>query len=1148
MALSQNQVTSLTANQQIALDYYIAAYGRAPARTGLEFFGEQLDSGAMNEEQIRDYMMNNEEAQNRYPDTGTLEEQVNTVFKNVLAREVASDAGMKFYTDKLAEDGYDMADLMADVLAIAKNPDNYIDGDTLRSKAEVAEYYLEVVPADQQQHLPYYLDEVNKDNSTVHIAHEEINGLVGTGLPINLTTKDDNVTIDGQFTDKGTTDQAEIEGTDTVGVKTSIADDEINAPLEINGNSKENTLNATDVIIDPSNKDHDTLEAFLIDDLGSNGGAGNAEFGPTITDIETITLHGTQDVNAYSLKNVTSTAEDDTDTEDVNEGATISVNIDHGGTNRFISTTDIDLNHVVSNVDGNDIKEVNLIEQTRTMAVAEISNNPAINLTNGEIDTLALDALDEAKLNTEEVTVNFLNDKDGKLTLGLYDDDETADGTTTHDGGGFENINLVTSDVAMNVTLAAGTHLNNATPTVKTEADGFGGDDGDGGDTAAPAGGQDNLTDSLNLSGTKDITITGTDEQLHLATVRSDMTDDATTTLALEITAHSNEVDLTDAEVDVVKIDASVLERHLLPLPGRDHAMVSVDNGTTVEVNKIGDEGVLTITGEAERTDNLDIIINVNRNDANNGRLVLGGDDLSLSESATSGSAGNSTEAGSSDPATTQGVDANNAALHVDITDSVLDRLDISALLGMVTIDGGKDLNIEDGGLIFDDTTVKFNNSNVFAPNTNGDVDAEGEGVGAGFGGDFIDATAMTGDLDITLRDGTSNIVLGAIINERVTPMSNENNGIWIDFGSGDDKITGLGTAVGPFATEAGDNVDMGAGDDIVIIGVNDTTNNLVLNVPGVGSLQSGLNQVFNAFEDNDDTTVTAAEDSAAVAYNTAVGTAGLVPLVATGSMSYDRINAEVYLGEGSDTVIFRNQNSGFLAGNNGVRIKDFEAGNNGDKLGFQMFQDGLEDGMIGAGSTPMDNVVSQTDLNLFNNGQVIADTDVGIAGKYIINGADLNDNGLNDSLNLYTPAGSMLPVPVFDGEDNGANDGNVVLISTADIHKFTSSSASHLWASNDGLLVPGVGGLEQGVFKDVANISITVTNDGHQYETIVLVGETTGTDGVKIFYVTDETAPDTAGGAAGLHNLDGAPTASLVGFLEGININDLEQDNFDFI
>jgi len=250
----------------------------------------------------------------------------------------------------------------------------------------------------------------------------------------------------------------------------------------------------------------------------------------------------------------------------------------------------------------------------------------------------------------------------------------------------------------------------------------------------------------------------------------------------------------------------------------------------------------------------------------------------------------------------------------------------------------------------------------------------------------------------------------------------------------------------------------------------------------------------------------------------------------------------------GDDTVIFRNQNSGFLADNNGVRIKDFEAGSDGDVMGFQMFQDGTEDAMPGAGKLSIDRQVSQQDLNLFNNGQVIADSDVGIGGKYIINGADLNDNGLNDSLNLYTPVASLLPAALLDGDDNGANDGNVVLISTADIHAFTNSSASGLWASNDGGLPPGVGGEGQGVFKEVTNVSVTVTNDGHQYETIVLVGETTGTEGVKIFYVTDETAGDTAGAPAGLHNIDGIPTASLVGFLEGINITDLEQDNFDFM
>jgi len=1139
---------SLTSNQKIALDYYIAAYGRAPAQTGLDFFGEKLDSGEMTEEQIRDYMMSNEEAQLRYPNTGTAEEQVNTVFKNVLGREVATDTGMKFYTDKLATDGYDMADLMAEVLAIAQNPDNYVDADTLRSKAEVAEYYLESVPADQQQNLPYYLGDVNSDNATVHQAHEAINGLIGTGLPISLTTKTDSVTVDGQFTDKGTATQAEIEGTDTLGVKTSVADDTINAPLEINGSTKKNTLNATDIIVDPSNKDNDKLDADLVTDLGTSGNKDDKETGPTITDIENITLHGTDNVNAYSLKNVTSTAEDDLATKDVNEGATISVNVDHGGTAKFISTTDIDLSTAVSNVDGNDIKEVNLIEDTRYMAVSEISNNPAINLTNGKIDTLSLDALDNAKLATEEVTVNLLNDEDGKLTLGLYDDNDLA--TAANDGGGFKDLNLVTSDAAVNVKLATGTHLRNGIKANALDTETDGGtpsatppvdpsSEGDNGQIAAPAGGQDNLTDSLNLSGTKDITITGTDEQLDQAVVRSDMTEDATSTLALTLSETNKgilggiggipqAVNLTDAEVDLVKVDASNIDRHGLLNVDRDFAQIAVDNDTTVEVNKIGDEGILNITGEAERTDDLDIIINTNRNDANNGRLVLGGDDLTQSETATSSTANNSTEA-TNNSTSTQGVDANNAALHVNVTDSTIDQLDISALLGMVTIDGDKDLNIEDGGLIFDDTTPNFNEPNNFADNTAADLDIQGENIGAGFGGDYVDATAMTGDLNIILRDGTSNSVRAALIGEQVTPMSNAKNGVEIHFGSGDDRITGLGTAkadlVHAYNEEAGDNVDMGAGDDTVIIGVNDTSTNLIINLADVsptpviplggGSFQTQTQRQFNALEDNDDTKVTSAENIAAVAYNT------LPDAQLTGDMAYDRINAEVYLGEGSDTVIFRNQNSGFLADNNGVRIKDFEAGNNGDKMGFQMFQDGVEDGLPQVTS---DNVVTQQDLNLFNNGQVIADSDVAVDGKYVINGLDVNGDGLFQT---------------GDALDTGKNDGNVVLISTADIHKFTNSSASGLWASND---IPGSA---SGLFQDVVNWQHTgPANNGHQYETIVLVGETTGTDGVKIFYVTDECAP----ADPGLTLVDGVPTASLVGFLEGININDLEQDNFDFI
>ena len=1111
----------------------------------------------------------------------------------------------------------------------------------------------------------YVLKEVDKNNQTalhmesvIELAKEKaaagqdglayltdhVKSAVEAG-PIELTIDTDTIAEDK---DTLSAQHDQLEHSDG---KLTTNNDTVNAPMITEDRVNKNTLNTEDSIIDPSNTDDDTLEANLAHGIGTNGSAGtNAttglsnETGPTITDIENITLRGINTVDAYSLKNVTSTAEDDVTTKDVNEGATIVVNIDHNdvaGKGKFVSTTDVEVgaHTVVSNVDGNEIKEVNLIDHTTDMNFAEVGNNAVINLTNGKIDSIGIDAIDEAKLGTEDITINMLDDDDGKLTLGLYDDadvilDKNGVPVTGHNGGGFEEVTLVTSDAAMNVLLAEGTHLYNddtSTRTV-TDADGAGGRDdvlpttfadlltalNDANDdltaakdardedkkdladaekalkddpanndlkddvkdakdalktteagvatataavvvaaaaasladrqlqTPPPAGGQDNLADTLNLAGTKDITITGKDTQLDQAVIRDTLTDDATSTLALEITAHKNVVNLTDAEVDLVKVDASVLERHALgPVTARDRAWVSVDDSTIVEVNKIGDDGVLTITGDAERTDDLEININTNANDANNGRLILGGDDISMSETAGAATAGgDSTESGDAGhPATTQGVDANNAVIHVNQTDSTLDRLDISALLGLVTIDGDKDLHIEDGGLIFDDTTKGFNDVNEFDSQDAASTQGEGE-TGAGFGGDMVDASAMTGDLSVIIRDG-GNAVTSLIIDADLTPMKNNGNGIEMYFGSGDDRVVGLGTAVGPFGEKAGDNVDMGDGRDTVIIGVNDTTTNILPNVTAIadnihtgGSAQTILNRVANAAEDDDDTTVSDDEKTALTDYNGA-----------SVAMAFARINAEVYLDgdfQGNqDHVIFRNQNSGFLAGDNGVRIKDFEAGSDGDVLGFQMFQDGVEDGLpgikVGAIS---DRPVTQSDLNLFNNGEVIADTDVGTLGKYIINGADVNGNGLNDSPTVVDIVGAPTPIigGVFDGANNGANDGNVALISTADIHKFTAESASGLWASN----VSG-----EGVFRDVVNMNLTVSNEGHQYETIILVGEkSTDTDaeaGVKIFYVTDETVPDTA--AAAEHNLiDGVPTASLVGLLEGVFIDQLDSDNFDFI
>ena len=1035
---------------------------------------------------------------------------------------------------------------------------------------------------------------VTDDPRTVTHADQIIdNMLTANGQPLALTTHVDTITEDGHILDDHTADEKAVVGTDDRGTKLSDQDDVINAPVV--GTS--NTLNASDSIEDSSNTDADTLEASLVSNLGSAGNLGNSEFGPTIRNIEDITLRGDLGVTAYSLKNVTTTADD----------ANIVVNIDHNASTaggKFISTTDITVNGatVVSNVDGKEIKEVNLIDHTRDMNFAEIANDAVINLTNGEIDSIGIDSIDSARLASENVTINMLNDKDGKLILGLYDDNDNlanaihaqtlaaatdstednaiaaaavADATAAHDGGGFKEVTLVSSDVNMNVTLATGTHLNN-NDSVHTDQDGFGHHENGGvlprdtdlGFTLTPVSSvaaathfplsehltatnpadnprtEDNLADTLNLKGSKDITISGTAAQLNQAVVKTEMTDDAKTHLAISGIHHTNTVNLTNAEVDIVDIDASTLGQN--DMSRTDHeldatqatpalAQISIDDNTVARITNIGDWGTLGITGDADRTDDIELIINTGKDNSNNATLVLGGDDLSMSEATTvsAGADGDSTEAGAGNAAgSTQGGDADNALMHVE-DDSTLNSLNIRSLLGRLTLDGTGDLRIENGGLIFDDSTVGFDETNNFAANSAASTNAEGEGIIInGFGGDWVDATAMTGDLRIDLRDNTPKASTATDVNgdavdalahaaaaaaaDAVTTaaanptaaniaaaaaavdaasvaashataaesgsMDNDLNGIRIDFGSGDDMVVGLGS--GSSATSnalAGDNIDMGAGDDNVVIGVNDISTGY--SPDDSTALKVAFNNAIDATDVDTDTMVSATDLAADNTYITGITTEN--------SMVNDRINAEVYLGEGQDTVVFANQNSGFLAGNNGVRVKDFQAGNHGDEMGFDMFYN-----------------VSQRDLDLFNNGEAISDTDTGLHGKYVVNGQDV----ANDTLNI---GGA-------EAVDNGDNNGNVALISTSDIHKFNANSADALWEEDND---------NAAVFADVAG-------NKNSYETILLVGETTGTDGVKIFYVTDG-AKDT---------INDAPTASLVGFLEGINISELHADNFDFM
>ena len=95
---------AFTANQQTVVDLFIAAYGRAPAQGGLDWFTKQLDDETMTVSQIRDFMMdttNNPEAATRYPSDVSTEDKVESVFQNVLGRGTATDEGRAYWANKV---------------------------------------------------------------------------------------------------------------------------------------------------------------------------------------------------------------------------------------------------------------------------------------------------------------------------------------------------------------------------------------------------------------------------------------------------------------------------------------------------------------------------------------------------------------------------------------------------------------------------------------------------------------------------------------------------------------------------------------------------------------------------------------------------------------------------------------------------------------------------------------------------------------------------------------------------------------------------------------------------------------------------------------------------------------------------------------
>ncbi len=127
-------------NQSIVAEYYVAALGRLPDQTGFNFWVGQLDSGMTPESLMNKFFDSSfPEVAARYPEGQTSEETIQSIYKNVFGRD-ADAGGLAFWSEKL--DSSTKPAILAQMLAIAKDPANVVDGDYLKAQKAKAEAQL----------------------------------------------------------------------------------------------------------------------------------------------------------------------------------------------------------------------------------------------------------------------------------------------------------------------------------------------------------------------------------------------------------------------------------------------------------------------------------------------------------------------------------------------------------------------------------------------------------------------------------------------------------------------------------------------------------------------------------------------------------------------------------------------------------------------------------------------------------------------------------------------------------------------------------------------------------------------------------------------------------------------------------------------
>jgi hypothetical protein len=172
-------------NEDIA-KLYVAYFNRAPDASGLIYWTQ--NSGLNSLDEIAHSFADQEETHNKYPDTLTDAEFVNTIYNNLFGRD-AEKAGLDYWVEQLKKGNVDRPHMIEAVTYGAQDGDEGNDKTILENKTKVALYYAVEKALEGAE---FDLSKVTDDEQSVTDAEAEIDELAPQTL--ELTTGSDELT------------------------------------------------------------------------------------------------------------------------------------------------------------------------------------------------------------------------------------------------------------------------------------------------------------------------------------------------------------------------------------------------------------------------------------------------------------------------------------------------------------------------------------------------------------------------------------------------------------------------------------------------------------------------------------------------------------------------------------------------------------------------------------------------------------------------------------------------------------------------------------------------------------------------------------------------------------------------------------------